>query len=252
VTSSVVYELDGGIARVRLNRPERMNPIDAEMMAELLEVFRQANDDRAVRVVIVDGVGEHFSVGGDINWEKEFDEDAALSVVRLVGHLSLELRNAPKPYIASVRGYCLGGGHELQLHLDMCVASETAQFGQPEVRWGLLPFWYTPQLLPLVIGERRAREVLLLGDRYDADAALAMGMCNAVVPDDELDATALEWAEKLSTRGITALRLIKTALNSNSDLLRSAANHEAAMVPLVVGTDRYKAEVSQFFNRKNG
>jgi naphthoate synthase/2-ketocyclohexanecarboxyl-CoA hydrolase len=146
-----------------------------------------------------------------------------------------------------IRGYCLGGGNELNLHFDVSIASETAKFAQPETRWGLLPFWNTPQLLPLVVGERRAREMLMFGRMYDADEALEMGLCNAVVPDDQLESTVDEWADELIQRSPTALRLVKVAMNSVTDQLRGASNHEAALVAATVGSARYREEVAHFF-----
>jgi naphthoate synthase/2-ketocyclohexanecarboxyl-CoA hydrolase len=194
--------------------------------------------------------GKHFCSGGDINWEGELDESSSANLLRLTGHLSYELRNSPKPTICTVRGYCLGGGNELQLHLDVTIASHTAQFSQPETRWGLLPFWYTPQLLPLMIGERRAREVLLFGRMYDADQALELGLINAVVPDNELEEEADKWAQELLRRSPTALRLARIALNGPSDQLRGIANHEAAIVTTTVGNPRYHEEVNDFWDSR--
>jgi enoyl-CoA hydratase/carnithine racemase len=245
---SVIYERRGEVGWVILNHPDDMNPISEAMLIDLFDVTREATADKSTRVLVVGATGPHFSAGGDLSWEGELDEASSLRLMRLTGHLSYELRNSPKPMIGAIRGYCLGGGNELNLHLDVSIASETAQFSQPETRWGVLPFWYTPQLLPLVIGERRAREVILFGRMYDADQALEIGLCNAVVPDEQLEDEAQAWAEELLDRSPTALRLSKMSLNSASDALRAAANHDAAIVTLTAGSERYQQEVGKFFD----
>lgn len=246
-TSQVKYERDEKIGRVTLTRPDTMNALSEDLMEELFQKLRQANADSETRVLIIGGEGKHFCAGGDLNWEGDLDEESSTRLLRLTGHLSFELRNGPKPTIGAIRGYCLGGGNELNLHLDLAIASETARFSQPETRWGVLPFWNTPQLLPLMIGDRRAREVLMMGRMYDAAQAYELGLVNLVVPDDELEAEANSWADELCERSPTSLRLVKLALNSAADALRGAANHEAALVSTTAGSARYQAEVHDFF-----
>jgi len=246
--SSVLYERDGVIGRVTLNRPDIMNAISEDLMEDLFNSLRRANSDPDTRVLIITGTGKHFCAGGDLNWEGALDAASAARLLRLTGHLSYELRNGPKPIIGAIRGYCLGGGNELNLHLDLAIASETAQFSQPETRWGVLPVWNTPQLLPLMVGERRAREMLLMGRIYDAEQAYEMGLCNLVVPDGELEAEADRWAAELAERSPTSLRLVKVALNSAADALRGAANHEALLVSTTAGSEQYRAEVHEFFD----
>ena len=243
----VTYERTGSIGRVTLNSPETMNAVDDALMEALLAAVVEANCDRETLVTVVAAVGPNFSAGGDLNWEGDLDAEAAARTVRFSGHVSHELRNSPKPTIGAIRGYCLGGGDALNLHLDAAIASETARFGHPETRWGLLPFWYQPQLLPLIVGERKAREILLFGRSYSAAQALEMGLCNAVVPDDQLEAEVDSWAGELTERGRIALHLTRIALNASSDMLRVAANHEAAMVGAVSGTDAYRSQVLEFF-----
>ena len=245
--AAVLYERDGRIGRVTLNRPETMNALSEDVMEELFHRLREANADPESRVLVVAGTGPHFCAGGDLNWEGDLDEASSTRLLRLTGHLSYELRNGPKPTIGAIRGFCLGGGNELNLHLDLVIASETARFSQPETRWGVLPFWNTPQLLPLVVGERRAREILLMGRMYDAVQAYELGLCNLVVPDDELEVEVDRWADELAARSPTSLRLVKVALNSAADALRSPANHEALLVSTTAGSDRYRAEVHEFF-----
>ena len=243
----VRYKVDQAVGWVTLDRPEAMNALSEVVFADLFDVLRSANDDPGVRVLVITGAGPHFCAGGDLAWEQQLDETAAARLMRLNSHLSFELRHAPQPVLGAVRGWCLGGGNELQLHFDLTIASDTARFGWPETRWGLLPFFYTPQLLPLVVGERLAREMLLLGRSYTADQALEAGLVNAVVPDAELEAEARRWAGELAIRSASALRLVKLGLNGMGDLLRIAANHEAGIVSKAVVAPGYHDEVSGFF-----
>lgn len=243
----VRYKVDEAVGWVTLDRPEAMNALSEEVFVDLFDVVRAANDDPAVRVLVVTGAGPHFCAGGDLSWEQELDETAAARLMRLNSHLSFELRHAPQPVLGAVRGWCLGGGNELQLHFDVTIASDTARFGWPETRWGLLPFFYTPQLLPLIVGERVAREMLLFGRSYTAEQALEAGLVNAVVPDAELEDEVRRWAGELVIRSASALRLVKLGLNGLGDLLRVAANHEAGIVSKAVVAPGYHDEVSGFF-----
>lgn len=243
----VRYRAEDAVGWVTLDRPDVMNALSEEVFRDLFDVVRAANDDPAVRVLIVTGAGPHFCAGGDLSWERELDEETAARLMRLNSHLSFELRHAPQPVIGAVRGWCLGGGNELQLHFDVTIASDTARFGWPETRWGALPFFYTPQLLPLIVGERAAREMLLFGRSYTAEQVLEMGLVNAVVPDAELEDEARQWAAELAIRSASALRLVKLGLNGIGDMLRVAANHEAGIVSKAVAGPGYADEVSGFF-----
>ncbi|MCU1376684.1 MAG: menB [Actinomycetia bacterium] len=244
----VSYDVDDGIGWITLRRPDTMNALDESVLRELFDVLLRANSDAATGVLFLTGEGPHFTAGGNVEWEAEFSADRTPDILRLVGHISYELRNAPKPILGAIRGYCIGGGNELNLHLDATIASETAKFAQTETRWGILPFWYTPQLLPLMVGERRAREILLFGRMYDADEALDMGLCNMVVPDDELEREVTAWARELLERSPTALRLVKMALNGIGDQLRGLANHESAIVSVTAGSERYRTELMSFYD----
>ena len=110
--SSVLYERDSLIGRVTFNRPDTMNALSEDVMEELFQCLREANNDAETRVIVITGKGKHFCAGGDLNWEGELDEASSARLLRLSGHLSYELRNGPKPTIGAIRGYCLGGGNE--------------------------------------------------------------------------------------------------------------------------------------------
>lgn len=248
MSEAVTYHADGRIGRVTFRRPESMNSLDDEVITALFDCLRAANDDSSTRVLVLSGEGEHFCAGGDPRWEAEFDPADVPAKMRLASYVGAELRSSPKPVLGAIRGYCVGGGNELNLHLDATVASETARFAQPETRWGILPFWNTPQLLPLIVGERHAREMLLFGRMYDAEQALEIGLVNAVVPDDRLEAEVDDWANELLERSPTALALVKVALNGAASPTGAPFDHQAAMVGMAAGSERYRDELMSFYS----
>jgi len=224
-----------------------MNALTDETMERLVECVRAANEDAATRVIVVTGEGPHFCAGGDLKFEADLAASDAPKLMRTSQQLSQELRTSPKPSIGAIRGYCVGGGHELMLHLDAVIASETAKFAQPETRWGLVPFWGAPQLLPAIVGERKAREMLLWGRMYDADQALEMGLCNMVVPDEQLEDEVQRWADELAVRSEIATHLVKVSLNAAVDSHRAAAEHQALLVTMSAADSRRAEEAARFF-----
>jgi enoyl-CoA hydratase/carnithine racemase len=250
VGAPVRYRSEAPIGWVTIDSPDTMNALDDEGFRNLIAALEAAYEDTTCRAVVVNATGEHFSAGGDLDWESQFDTEAALRTTRLSTRVSYELRNAPKPLVGAVRGYCLGGGSALALHLDITIASITARFGHPETRWGLVPFWNTPQTLPLAVGLRRARALLMEGAFITAEQARAIGLCQRVVPDAHLEAEAEAIAGRLATRDPLALRATRVALNSASDALRAAANHQSALVGALAERPEYEAEVRAFFQRR--
>jgi enoyl-CoA hydratase/carnithine racemase len=228
VTSSV----DGPIGWLVLHREDGRSSLDGAALAELYDAVLTMNSESLVDVVVVSSDGPDFCPPASETLDSGDPSDLA-RLARLMGHLTFELRNGPKPYIGAVRGNCSGRGNALQLHFDLVVASETAVFSHPETEAGELPFWATPQLLPLMIGERRARELLLLGTDVAADEALAIGLVNAVVADTDLERATRELASRLLKRSRTALRLTKVALNGLADMLTPATAHEAVVMSMV-------------------
>ena len=142
------------------------------------------------------------------------------------------MRNCGVPIIARVRGYCIGGGNELNMACDLTISGTSGRFGQAGPRIGTAPLWWGCQVLPRVVGEKRAREILYLTRQYSADEALAMGLCNAVVPDEELDAEVGRWCDEILRRSPQGLRLAKIALNASTDRLYSSVQHGLELMTL--------------------
>lgn len=228
----VLYEVAGGRATITINRPDRLNAFRVQTVRELAMAFEAAADDETVGVIVLTGAGERaFCVGGDVQ-----DPTRTAAQKRGLHHLhdrlALGIRNNGKPVIAKVRGYCIGGGNELNVMCDLTISGESGKFGQAGPKIGAAPLWWGCQLLPAVVGEKKAREILYLTRQYSAQEALAMGLVNAVVPDDQLDAEVDSWCTQILQRSPVGLRMAKIAMNASTDLLWGAVQHGVEMVAL--------------------
>jgi enoyl-CoA hydratase/carnithine racemase len=215
----VTYTVDGRVGIVSLNRPAKLNAINADLKRTLVERFQQADRDPLTSVVVVRGEGRSFCAGYDIApnparaarrgnalaWHESLSDDVALE---------MSPWDMKKPVIASVQGHCLGGGCELAMLCDITIAADDAVFGEPEIRFSNVG----PALvMPFVIGLKRARELLYLGDTIDARTALEYGMVNRVVPRAELQAATLKFARRLALISPEALAGTKLAINRGAD-----------------------------------
>jgi len=228
----ILYEVAGGRATITINRPDRLNAFRVQTIRELCEAFEAAADDETVGVIVFTGAGERaFCVGGDVQ-----DPTRTMAQKRGLHHLhdrlGLAIRNNGKPIIVKVRGYCIGGGNELNVLCDLTISGASGRFGQAGPKIGSAPLWWGCQLLPEVVGEKKAREILYLTRQYSAEEALAMGLVNKVVPDEELDAEVDRWCEEILRRSPQGLRLAKIALNASTDQLYSAVQHGLELVAL--------------------
>jgi naphthoate synthase/2-ketocyclohexanecarboxyl-CoA hydrolase len=228
----VLYEVSAGRATITINRPDRLNAFRRQTVRELAEAFEAAADDEAVGVIVFTGAGEKaFCVGGDVR-----DPTRTAAEKRNLHHLhdrlGLAIRNNGKPIIVKVRGYCIGGGNELNVLCDLTISGESGRFGQAGPKIGSAPLWWGCQLLPLTVGEKKAREILYLTRQYTAEEALGMGLVNKVVPDDQLDAEVDAWCEQILRRSPQGLRLAKIAMNASTDQLYGAVQHGLELVAL--------------------
>jgi len=228
----IIYETGDGRATITINRPERLNAFRMQTIIEMGEAFERAADDESVGVVILTGAGERaFCVGGDVA-----DPTRTAAEKRHLHTLSHRvanaIRNNGKPVIAKVRGYCIGGGNELNVMCDLTLSGESGRFGQAGPKIGSAPLWWGCQLMPAVVGEKKAREILFLTRQYDAYEALEMGLINKVVPDAELDALVDEWCDDILRRSPQGLRLAKIAMNTATDALYSSVQHGLELVAL--------------------
>lgn len=242
---------EDGIAVLRLNRPEARNALDLELISELGEAADMLARDEDVRAVIVTGGEEVFAAGGDI---KEMSGKYAPDMLNAYGaDLSGfdKIERIPKPVIAAVSGYALGGGLELALVCDMIVASETAVFGMPEITLGIIPGAGGTQRLPRVIGPNRAKEIIFTGAFFDIDACWEMGLVNKVVPVAELLQEAKELAKRCIRNGAVALACAKACVNEglNTDLYSGLA-YERKCFSLLFSTDDQKEGMAAFKEKR--
>ena len=218
------YELAEGIAKITIDRPEVRNAFRPRTVVEMARAFSLAQDDPEVGVIILTGEGpDAFCSGGDqkARGAAGYVDDEEMGrggPGRFdVTALPLQIRRCPKPVVAMVAGYAVGGGHVLHVVCDLTIAADNAQFGQTGPRVGSFDGGYGAALLAAQIGAKRAREVWFLCRRYDAQQALAMGLVNAVVPLDRLEEETVQWCREMLALSPFALRLLKASFNANED-----------------------------------
>jgi len=212
---NLIYEKRDNIAVITINRPEVLNALNRETLLELSAALRDAEEDPNIRVIIITGAGEKaFCAGADV---REFRDKSLTEVLEFIelGHkVFAMIENLSKPVIALVNGYALGGGLELALACDFIIASTNAKLGQPEVNLGLIPGWGATQKLAKIVGLRKARELILLGETISAEEAFRIGLVDKVVPPERLWEEALQLAKKLIEKSPIALRFAKRAINT--------------------------------------
>jgi len=220
----IIFEVGEGIARITINRPERRNAFRPQTLFELADAFEQARDDVTVGAIILTGAGpDAFCSGGDqkIRGDDGYmgDDDVARhGVGRLnVLDLQIQIRRLPKPVIAQVAGYAIGGGHILHLVCDLSIAADNARFGQTGPRVGSFDGGYGSSLLARTIGLKRAKEVWFLCRQYDANQALEWGLVNTVVALADLETETVAWCRQILTLSPIALRMLKAGFNAADD-----------------------------------
>ena len=216
----VLYEVDDKVGIITLNRPDKLNAISAELQHALLDAFRKADAEPATSVVLLRAEGRSFCAGYDIGAKAPGADDWRSSPDKAHAHLhpQLEFEMTPwlmkKPVIAAVQGHVLGGGCELVMLCDLTIAADNATFGEPEVRFSSVG---PAIVMPMIIGYKKARELLYFGDQIDAQTALSLGMINRVVPLAELPEASLRYAKRLSLISPEALYATKRAVNRGAD-----------------------------------
>ncbi len=221
----IIYETMDGIAKITINRPERRNAFTPLTNAEMYDAFSRARDDSSIGVVILTGAnhgGRHedeaFCSGGDQKIRGRGGYVGSDHIPRLnVLDLQHLIRIVPKPVIAMVNGYAIGGGHILHLICDLSIAAETAKFGQTGPKVGSFDAGYGAGYLAAIVGQKKAREIWYLCEQYTAQEALDMGLVNKVVPFDDLEAECVRWAKRILMMSPTALRFMKASFNAATD-----------------------------------
>jgi naphthoate synthase len=235
----ILYERGDSVAKITINRPEVRNAFRPPTLAELRDAFTRARDDIEVAAIIFTGAGdEAFCSGGDqqIRGDDGYlgdDQVAKQGVGRLdVGDLHVQIRRLPKPVVAMVAGYAVGGGHILHLVCDLTIAADNAQFGQTGPRVGSFDGGFGSSLLARNVGVKKAKEIWFLSRLYDADEALQMGLVNAVVPLADLEPETIAWCREMAALSPLSLRLLKASFNAAEDGLAGIQqlSHDATLL----------------------
>jgi enoyl-CoA hydratase len=253
-TDKVLYDVgDTGVATITLNDPDTRNSLSAEMLGGLIEGFQRARDDEQVRCVVLASSHEKvFSSGGNLGGfaadvalvHKHFASERFVSLFKLIGELG-------KPTICAARGHVLAGALGVALACDLIVASEQATFGTPEINIGTFPFMIM-SLIYRNLPRKRVNELLLLGERWNAQQAFEAGLVNKIVPADQFDAAVAEWAEKLAGKSPVIMRLGKEAMRRQLDMpLDDALDYLRAQLSLALSTEDIVEGVTAFFEKRD-
>jgi naphthoate synthase len=218
--TDIKYETsDSGIAKITINRPEKRNAFRPQTVQELKCAFDLARDDAKIGVVILTGAGsEAFCSGGDQHARGDAGYIDQQGVARLnILDVQKQIRSLPKPVVAMVAGYAIGGGHVLHVVCDLTIAADNARFGQTGPRVGSFDGGLGASYLARVVGQKKAREIWFLCRQYNAQEALQMGLVNTVVPLAQLEEETVKWCEQMLQHSPTALRFLKLSLNADCD-----------------------------------
>jgi len=245
----ILYEVDKGVARITINRPEKYNAFRGKTCEELIDAFNRAGWDKSIGVIVLTGAGEKaFCTGGDQSaHEGQYDGRGTIGLP--MEDLHSIIRDVPKPVIARVRGYAIGGGNVLCTICDFTIAGESAVFGQVGPKVGSVDPGFGTAYLARVVGEKKAREIWYLCRRYPAQEALAMGLVNTVVPDDQLDAEVDKWCAEIMEKSPTAIAIAKRSFNMDSESIRGIASMGMYALSLYYDTDESK-EGGEAFKEK--
>lgn len=215
----ILFQKYEGIARISINRPEVHNAFTPLTVSEMIDAMHICREDAAIRVVILTGEGgKAFCSGGDQRVRGHGGYVGEDTVPRLnVLDLQKMIRSIPKPVIASVAGWAIGGGHVLHVVCDLTIAAENARFGQTGPKVGSFDGGFGASYLARIVGQKKAREIWYLCDQYDAQEAREMGLVNKVVPLDQLEETTVQWAKKIIAKSPMAIRMLKSSFNAELD-----------------------------------
>jgi len=250
--TTLLVEIKDAIATITVNRPSAMNAMTHATVQELAVAVQELSASAAVRAVIITGAGEKaFIAGGDIAMLRELGPVEARELALLAHGVCTAIEQSPKPFIAAVNGYALGGGCELAMSCDMRIAAEHARFGQPEISIGTLPGFGGSQRLPRLVGKGKALEMILTGDMIDAQEAWRIGLVNKVVPQSELMAVTRALAAKLAGKSRSAMKFCKEVVTNGLEMdLDRACRYEADLFALSFATADRQEGMAAFLEKR--
>ena len=246
----ILYAEADGVATITINRTEKMNAFRSQTCEELIHAFNRAGWNKDIGVIVFTGAGDRaFCTGGDQAAHEGF-YDGRGTIGLPVEELQSVIRDVPKPVIARVQGYAIGGGNVLAVICDLTIAADTAQFGQVGPKVGSVDPGFGTAYLAQVVGEKKAREIWYLCRRYTAEQAVEMGLANIVVPADQLDAEVDRWCAEILERSPTAIAIAKRSFNAATDNLRGISSMGMQALALYYDTDESREGVRAFMEKR--
>lgn len=247
----IVYQEHDGVARITIDRPKVYNAFRAKTVEEMIEAMKRAGWNREIGVIVLAGAGDKaFCTGGDQSAHGEAGYDGRGTVGLPIEELQSVIRDVPKPVIARVQGYAIGGGNVLATLCDFTIASEKAVFGQVGPKVGSVDPGFGTAYLARVVGEKRAREIWYLCRRYSAQQAYDMGLVNAVVPHEQLDAEVDRWCAEILERSPTAIAIAKRSFNADTESIRAIGSLGFEALALYYGTEESKEGARAFREKR--
>src|SRR6056297_391830 len=249
---NIITKTEGKKAVIEINRPEALNALNIETLLEIEEAMQLISEDKNIRVVVITGTGDKaFIAGADIKEMKDMEPVQAESFANLGQRVFNKIENCRKPVIAAVNGHALGGGCELALACDIRIASENAQFGQPEVGLGIIPGFSGTQMLNKIIGEGLAKEYIYTGKFINSKKAKEINLVNHVVKLEKLDDKAEEIANQIMNNSASAVKMAKEAINFKHDSNQSSGlDYEAKLFGLCFSTYDQQEGMQAFIKRE--
>ena len=246
----ILYTEADGVATITIDRPEKMNAFRGQTCEELIHAFHRAGWNKDIGVIVLTGAGDRaFCTGGDQS-AHEGPYDGRGTIGLPVEELQSVIRDVPKPVIARVQGYAIGGGNVLAVICDLTIAADTAQFGQVGPKVGSVDPGFGTAYLAQVVGEKKAREIWYLCRRYTGEQAVEMGLANTVVPADELDAEVDRWCAEILERSPTAIAIAKRSFNAATENLRGISSLGMQALALYYDTDESREGVTAFMEKR--
>lgn len=251
VYKNIIVEKKNGIGTIKINRPQVLNALNRETIMELSKAVEELGKDKKIKVAILTGEGKAFIAGADIGQMKDMSTLEAKEFAEMGHGMLMKIENSRLPFIAAVNGYALGGGCEVLMACDICIAAKSAKIGQPEINLGVHPGFGGTQRLPRLVGRMKAKELLLTGSNIDADEAYRIGVVNMVVEDEKL----LEETEKLAgiiaDKSTVQTAFIKSLVNKGADIdLNSACSLEISYFASGFSTEDQKEGMSAFLEKR--
>ncbi|MDH7518014.1 MAG: enoyl-CoA hydratase-related protein [Candidatus Thermoplasmatota archaeon] len=248
---NILVEKKEGIGIIKINRPNNLNALNKDTIVELTKAVEDLEKDKNIKVAILTGEGKAFIAGADIKQMKDMDPSEAKKFAEMGHNLLINIEKSRLPFIAAVNGYALGGGCEVMMACDICIAAASAKIGQPEINLGIHPGFGGTQRLPRLVGRMKAKELLLTGDSIDANEAYRIGLVNIVVPDDKVMEEAEKLASKIAGKSAVQTSFIKSLVNKGMDVdFEKACSMEIYYFSRSFETEDQKEGMSAFLEKR--